>query len=160
VAADDKYDICETVYRFAYGVDTRDWALYRSIFPDEVRVDYSSYGGYAPAVQLSDAWVAGIAPFFNGLAATQHSMSNGLVDLDGDRAHCRMYLRAHHVFEPEDPASWFTVGGYYDDDLVRSSEGPVGWLISSVKLTVTWRAGDPRIMSLGRKRGLEMQGEL
>jgi len=59
VTADDKYDICETVYRFAHGVDTRDWALYRSIFADEVRVDYSSYGAFAPTVQSADAWVAG-----------------------------------------------------------------------------------------------------
>ena len=128
MTADDKYDICETVYRFAHGVDTRDWALYRSIFADEVRVDYSSYGAFAPTVQSADAWVAGITPVW-----------------------------AHHVFEPADPASSFTLGGFYDDDLVRSSNGPVGWLITSVKLTVTWRTGDPKIMSIARRRGIEMQ---
>jgi hypothetical protein len=158
MSLEDKYNVCETVYRFAHGVDTRDWNLYRSIFTDEVAVDYSSYAGFSPATVSRDEWIEGVRPTFNGLDATQHSMSNPVVKLEDDVAHCRMYLWAHHVFDAQDPLSWFTLGGYYDDRLVRSNDGPAGWLIDSVKLTVTWRTGDQRIMAAGRKRGLAQLG--
>lgn len=32
-------------------------------------------------------------------------MSNPLVELEGDSAQIAMYVRAHHVFDPEDPES-------------------------------------------------------
>ena len=154
MTSEDKLAVAETIYRFALGLDTRDWDLYRSIFAEEVSVDYSSYAGFSPAKVTGDNWVAGVRPSFNGLHATQHSMTNPLVQIEGERARCRMYLWAHHVFDESDPTSWFTLGGYYDDTLVRSMLGPVGWLIDGVKLTVNWRAGDESIMSAGRKRGL------
>ena len=61
-----------------------------------------------------------------------------------------MYMQAHHVFDADDPASWFTIGGYYDDTLVRSDAGPAGWLLTGVTLTVLWRMGDPAIMVAAR----------
>ena len=92
MTVDDEYDICETVYRFAYGVDTRDWALYRSIFADEIHVDYSSYGGYAPTVQLGDAWVADIAPLFMGSPPHSTRCPTRWSTSMATGAHCRMYV--------------------------------------------------------------------
>ncbi len=37
--------VAETVYRYAVGIDTRDFTLYRSIFADQVTIDISSYNG-------------------------------------------------------------------------------------------------------------------
>jgi hypothetical protein len=70
--------------------------------------------------------------------------------LDGDAAAITMDVQARHVFDADDPASWYTVGGFYDDTLVRVDNG---WLLSGVRLTVTWRAGDPAIMALARAAG-------
>ncbi len=150
---DDKLAVAETVYRYAYGIDTRDWALYRSIFDDQVTIDFSSYSGGAASTMTAAQWLAGVRPLFTGLDATQHSMTNPLAVIDGDRATCRMYMQAHHVHRPADPASWFTIGGYYDDTLVRSAAGPGGWLITGVTLSVLWRRGDPTIMDLARREG-------
>lgn len=148
--ADDKSAVAETIYRYAEGIDTRDFALYRSIFADEVAIDFSSYSGAPASTMTGDAWVAGVRPLFEGLAATQHSMTNPLPVVSGDTATCRMYMQAHHVFDADDPASWFTIGGYYDDTLVRSDAGPSGWLLTGVTLTVLWRMGDPAIMVAAR----------
>jgi hypothetical protein len=149
--AADKLDVAETVYRYATGVDRRDWALYRSLFTDTVSIDFSSYSPDQPRrVMSADDWVAGLVPLFSGLAATQHSMTNPLAMVDGDAAMITMYMRAHHVYDPDDPASWYTVGGYYDDTLVRLDSR---WLLTGVRLTVTWRAGDPAIMDLARAAG-------
>jgi len=149
MSADDELAVAETVYRYALGVDTRDWAMYRAQFADRVHVDFSSYSGRPPADIAADDWVAGVQPLFTGLHATQHMMTNPLVDVDGDTARIRMYVQATHVLDPADPASVFTVGGYYDDDLVRSGDR---WIFTGVKLTVLWRTGDQSIMEKARAK--------
>jgi len=156
VSAEDRLAVAETVYRYAVGIDTKDFALYRSIFAPEVAVDFTSYGGGTASVVTAERWVDNVRPLFTGLAATQHSMTNPLPVVDGDHATCRMYMQAHHVFEPADPASWFTIGGWYDDVLTRSPEGPAGWLLTGVTLTVLWRRGDPEIMPAARAAGEAM----
>jgi hypothetical protein len=40
---EDRVAVLETVYKYALGIDIRDWGLYRSIFTDEIEVDFSSY---------------------------------------------------------------------------------------------------------------------
>jgi len=149
--AADKLAVAETVYRYATAVDRRDWILYRSLFADTVTIDFSSYDPDLPPRQMSaDDWVVGVVPLFTGLAATQHSMSNPLATIDGDVATITMYVQAHHVFDPTNAASWYTIGGYYDDTLARVNGR---WLLTGVRLTVTWRAGDPGIMDLARAEG-------
>ena len=149
--ASEELAVAETVYRYATGVDRRDWALYRSLFADTVAIDCSSYDSDLPLRQMSaDEWVAGLVPLFTGLAATQHSMTNPLATIDGDTAAITMYVQAHHVFDPTDAASWYTIGGYYEDTLARVDGR---WLLTGVRLTVTWRAGDPEIMELARAEG-------
>jgi SnoaL-like domain len=156
VDSGDKLAVAETVYRYATGVDRRDWQLYRSLFTDTVSVDFSSFQPeLSPRVMNTDDWVAGLVPLFTGLAATQHSMTNPLVTVDGDGAAITMYMRAHHVHDPDDPGSWYTVGGYYDDTLVCVDSR---WLLTGVRLTVTWRAGDPAIMELARTAGNRLLG--
>lgn len=158
MTADDKLAVAETIYRYAIGIDTRDFTLYRSIFAAEVAIDFSSYNGREPATMSADDWVAGLIPLFSGLDATQHTMTNPIAEIDGDGACCRMYMQAHHVYQPDDPTSWFTIGGYYDDTLVRSADGPAGWLITGVTLTVLWRRGDPGIMAAATAAGRAVDG--
>lgn len=147
--ADDRNAVTDTVYRYAWGIDTRDWALYRSIFADHVAIDFTSYNPASVAAEMAaDDWVANLIPLFTGLDATQHTMTNPLVDIDGDTARCRMYMQAVHMFT-EDPEPEFTIGGYYDDQLVRTTNG---WRLNAVTLTVTWRRGNPDIMRRARER--------
>ena len=152
----DQLAVAETLYRYAMAVDRRDWASYRSLFADTVAIDFSSFGpGLAPRVMSADDYVSGVIPQFTGFAATQHVMTNPLATLDGDQAAITMYMQARHVYDSDDPASWYTVGGYYEDTLVRSVRG---WLLTGVRLTVTWRAGDPAIMELARVAGSRLLG--
>jgi len=152
---EDHTEITRRVYEYAYGIDTRDWALYRSIFADEITTDFSSYNGNPAAAMTADAWVDGVKILFTGLDATQHSMSNPLVDLDGDRARCRMYMQAEHFFLNAEGSRDFAIGGYYDDRLVRTSEG---WKIEAVTLNVLWSRGNRHIMELAARLGAERLG--
>lgn len=152
--AADRLDVAETIYRYAVGIDTKDFVLYRSIFAPDVHIDFASYSGGEPATMTSDDWVERLVPVFGGLAATQHSMSNPITAVDGDEATCRMYIRAHHVLDEAVDSDWFTIGGFYDDTLVRSAEAPAGWLLTGVRLTVLWRQGNREIMETALQRGL------
>ena len=107
--------------------------------------------GQPRVTMAADDWVAGVKPLFGGLAATQHMMSNPLVELEGDSAEITMYVRAHHVFDPEDPESYYTIGGYYRNRLVRERGD---WKLVRVKLIVTWRLGHPEIMEAARAAGI------
>jgi hypothetical protein len=153
MTVEDRLNVAETVYLYGYGVDTRDFALFRSIFPEHVAIDFTSFHGGNAMEVAADQWVAGVRRLFTGLAATQHLMTNPLPSVDGDTATCRMYVQAHHVYDADDPASWYTIGGHYDDTLVRSADGPAGWLLTGVTLKVLWRRGDPDIMSRARRSG-------
>jgi len=153
---DSRIDVAETVYRFAYGIDQRDWVGYRTIFvppPAGITFDYSSYNGRPSSAMDVDAWVGTITPLFTGLDATQHTMSNPLVEIDGAEARCRVYMQAAHFLWRDDLETMtgsnepeFTIGGYYDDHLVRGDDDR--WQIDAVQLTVWWRRGNEAIMKL------------
>jgi len=151
VIVSDHQAVCETVYAYATGIDTRNWPLYRSIFADEVSVDFTSYSPTQPAVRMrADAWVASVQPLFSGLAATQHTMTNPTVELRANDATCTMYMQAVHALDHGNDETWFSVGGYYCDELVRT---PLGWRITAVTLTILWRRGDESIMATAARRG-------
>lgn len=133
-------------YEYAFGIDTRDFGLLRSVFADEVYMDFSSYNDRPAASVAADDWVAGCAMLFNGLDATQHSMTNPLVDVaDDDHATQRMAMQAAHFLDGIE----FTIGGWYQDSLIRTADG---WRINAVTLNVTWRRGDESIMAAAVER--------
>lgn len=141
----DFNDITRRVYEYAYGIDTRDWRLYRSIFTDEIHMDFKSYNGAPGNTMKADDWVSGCRRLFDNLDATQHTMTNPLVDVSGDTARCRMYMQAEHFLQNRAGDAGFALGGYYDDQLIRTAEG---WKIRAVTLNVLWNRGNRHIMEL------------
>lgn len=152
----DFVTITRKLYEYALGIDTRDWDLYRSIFCDQISVDFRSYDGETHAALAADDWVAGLKVQFTGLDCTQHVMSNPVVDVDGDTARCRMYMKAEHFLQNNSGSHDFAIGGYYDDRLIR---GDAGWLIESVTLNVFWSRGNRGIMTLAADIGASRLSE-
>lgn len=151
----DRAEIVETVYKYATGIDTRDFALHRSIYTDEIEMDFSSYAGTeAGYVKMkADDWANGLRGLFPGLDATQHSMSNPRVEVDGDKATCIVYMQAEHFLANSEGDNSHAIGGYYTDDLVRTSDG---WKVCRVKLTILWQRGNKHVMQLGMQRATEL----
>ena len=145
----DRALIVETVYLYATAVDSRDFALYRSIFTDEIDVDFSSYfssdqGGRPGWVTMpADTWVASVRGVFAALEATQHSLSNPRVVIEGDVATCEIYVQADHFLANREGDNYHTVGGFYTHTLVRTT---AGWRLNRIKLTVRWQRGNKHIM--------------
>lgn len=141
----DSEEIIRRKYEYAYGIDTRDWTLYRSIFTDEITMNFSSYSGAPESKMPADAWVANCRRLFDHLDATQHVMTNPIVEQDGATARLRMYMKAEHFLQTRTGNSDFALGGYYDDRLVKT---PDGWRICAVTLNVFWNRGNRDIMRL------------
>lgn len=152
----DRTRIVETVYRYATGIDRRDWDLYRSVFADEVTMDFSSWNGRPAVTMPADEWVAGVVPLFEGLDATQHVLTQPTVEIDGDRATCTVYMSAEHFLWNDRGDDWHSLGGWYTDTLVRTADG---WRIDGVTLTVLWNKGNRGVLHLARERTAKREAE-
>lgn len=150
----DRAEVSDVLHRYATGLDRRDWALYRSIFTDEVDMDFSSIGMPAGRV-AADTWVERARVLFAGFDATQHLSANHVHDICGDEATCTSYMRAEHFVLNSEGENYYTMGGYYTNRLVRTAEG---WKLRGVTLTVTWNRGNRHVLRLAARRGRERLG--
>jgi hypothetical protein len=142
---DDIAAVCATQYAFAQGIDTRDWRLLESQFTDPFELDYSSHRAGSTGNITPQDWVAHARRRFETMSATQHTMTNPRVTVDGGTARCRMYVEAWHVAEIDGATSWCTIGGEYRNQFVRVDGR---WLISHLELERRWTIGDPRLLDL------------
>ncbi|MEY2402256.1 MAG: hypothetical protein QOJ08_2367 [Ilumatobacteraceae bacterium] len=155
-SVEDRMNIAETMAGFAAGLDTRDWALLRSVFTDNIDVDYRSWRSDSFGPMSADAWVARATRMFPGFDSTQHSLTNLRFEIDGDTATCHAYVRADHYLVNNFGDSMFTIGGIYSDRLVRHD---AGWLICGKTLKVLWSKGNKQIMTLAVERAAELGNE-
>ncbi len=149
----DRAEISDVVHRYATGLDMRDWKLFRSIFTDEIQMDFSSVGIPAGPFK-ADHWVDDAKTLFAGFGATQHVSSNHVHDVRGDEATCVSYMKAEHFVPDVQGEDRWTIGGYYTNELVRT---PEGWKIRKLTLTVTWSRGNPEIVRVALRRGREIR---
>jgi hypothetical protein len=145
----DELAVCRTLYRFAAAIDQRDWDAYRSVFTDEIDLDYSSYRAGDVGRVRADDWVDRAKALFPGLDASQHCLNNPLVTVTDDTADISIYVQAEHFLTNADGDNWFTLGGYYSDRLVRYGSD---WRISGKKLVVTWNRGNRSVLTLAAAR--------
>ena len=151
----DRLAISDVQLRYATGVDTRDWVLYRSCFTDEIDTDFTSIFGGEPRRVKADRWVASARQILTGLKATQHMITNHVITITGDEATCVAYVQARHHLPNQLGESDQTMFGYYTNRFVRT---PDGWKITACKLTVTWNSGNWAIFDLARKVFDEAEG--
>lgn len=153
MAGDAHRDITKLMARFARAIDLRDWELYRSVFTDEIEIDYTSYRPGNGGLFKAEDWVQRGRMLFPGLAASQHFLSNLDITVDGDDGTVVSYVRAEHVLPNTAGDAVFTIGGYYTDSVVR-----VGgeWKICRKQLTVLWNTGNPQVLAMARERAAEL----
>ena len=76
----DRAEISDVQLRYATGLDSRDWALFRSIFTDEIETDFTSIFGGEPRKLTADRWTEAARRSVGGLAATQHMITKNVRD--------------------------------------------------------------------------------
>jgi hypothetical protein len=118
----DKAQISDVLIRYATGIDSKDWVLFRSCWADEVDVDYAEVGKFTDP----DAFTELMEQLHGSMGQTYHRLSNFVIDVDGDRAAVRSYVHAVLMLTPDDQDNWIDVVGHYQDVFVRT---PAGWRI-------------------------------
>lgn len=114
----DKLEIHEQLARYARGVDTHDWELWKSVFTPDAVVDYSLSG--VPSGSRDEV-AAFLAEGFASIPWATHHISNIEIDLDGDRADVRaMFYNPMQLPGMDEPSA---TGGYYRHSFVRTPEG-------------------------------------
>ena len=134
-ALSDRQEIVELLYRYARGVDTRDWALWRTVFTEDAELDYSTTGGPVGGRDEVTSWLEssiGLLPMIH------HVVSNFQIDLDGDRAKVRALF--HCTAQLPGLDDLLVTGGYYDEELVRT---PAGWKIHRLFEDNRWMQNPP-----------------
>jgi hypothetical protein len=145
VSADDRAAVLDVLARFAHGIDSRDWALYRTVFASEIDVDYTSYRPGSRSRMPADEWVDRARRLFPGLDATQHVLVNAWVRAEGGGVRVQTSMRADHFLD----GARYSLGGTYVHRLV-ADEGR--WRISAVTLTVGWTEGDRQMLARAAER--------
>lgn len=126
----DELEIASLFTRYCSAVDSKDWQLYRSMFTDDARVDYSAAG---LVVGTCDEAVDFLGRHQASITTGMHYVTNVETRFDGDRAEAvAMWFNAVRL-PGETDTSFF--GGRWHDELIRT---PSGWRIQNLRLEVTW----------------------
>ena len=110
----DRIAISDFLTAYSRAVDTKDWALFRSLFTEDAEIDYTSSGGIAGGVEEVATWMESTMAMFS---TTQHIIANETVAIDGDTASVQAVLFNPMVFEARHALLHLWCG--YDHDLVR-----------------------------------------
>ncbi len=126
----DVEQITDVLNRYATGIDTKNWALFRTCFTDDARFDYGEIGQCSDADGITEFMVAA----HQRMSDTKHMLQNMVVDRQGhDHATAVTYVHAVQALAA-DPNPWIDGVGQYEDQLVRTDDG---WRISARKFTQT-----------------------
>jgi SnoaL-like domain len=88
----DERDIQRALTLFARAMDDRDWTAMADILADDAEGDFGTGRLYGSA-----AIIELIRSFLDSCGPTQHLLGNVIIDVDGDKAVSRAYIRDVHL---------------------------------------------------------------
>ena len=137
--ATDHNAIVNVINLYALAVDTLCFDLFDRVFTPDVQLDYYPGSRMAGLAQVKQEFLLA----HEGLDASQHTVANHQVIVDGDRANAIAYVVARLIRNvPEGGVNYWEFGGWYDDSLVRT---PAGWRIQRRACRGNWWEGNPRV---------------
>ncbi|PEQ11417.1 hypothetical protein B2G71_17150 [Novosphingobium sp. PC22D] len=134
---------------YAFGIDSRDWARYRSVFTDIVDMDFSSWHGGTALRIPADEWVAQVRDRQSGFDGTQHLLSNHRFAFDDAGATGTAYVVARHYLNVDGEPHVQAIGGYYFHRFVSAADG---WKIAACTLNFLWTQGDRNLFRHAARR--------
>ncbi|TIU87986.1 MAG: nuclear transport factor 2 family protein, partial [Mesorhizobium sp.] len=135
----------EAVAGIGLYADLREWNRVRSYFAARVTTDYTSLFGGEVATSDRDALIAQWQGLLPGFDATQHLITNIVVEGAGNDAVARSHVRATHWFDTR----FWTVGASYLHRLVRT---PEGWRVSAIAIRRLCEEGDRAVLAAAADR--------
>jgi hypothetical protein len=127
--------------RYARACDTRDWAIFDTVFAPEMSADYGEFQleGRAPVVDS-------IRSFLGGCGPSQHMLGNFIISVTGKSADSRCYIRAFHQGKGDKAHMIYEVFGEYQAHWRRL---PEGWRVMEWVMRVDCEIGSREILGPG-----------
>ena len=132
-APSDRQEIIDLAVAYCWALDTGDYEVLRSVFTADATAQLGS-SSQSGVEEIIERVSTSLAKF----VGSQHMVSTHQVVTDGDTATARCFLQAQHMRREGEAAPLYTVGGRYEDRLVRTASG---WRIAHRDLMVMWRDG-------------------
>ena len=118
----DRFKIIETMNKYAIGIDTKDYSLFRSIFLDDVKVKVIFDPNWREEGEVifnsKEDWVAYVKESIDQYRATQHMLGNPMISFDGEIAVVRTDLQATHYYI-DNPEVKTVLWGFYETHMVK-----------------------------------------
>ena len=118
----DRFKIIETMNKYAIGIDTKDYSLFRSIFLDDVKVKVIFDPNWREEGEVifnsKEDWVAYVKESIDQYRATQHMLGNPMISFDGEIAVVRTDLQATHYYIDK-PEVKTVLWGFYETHMVK-----------------------------------------
>lgn len=148
--ANDRAEIADTLYRYAFGLDHGDADSLASAFTEDAVLDFTpaatKLGIKFGVITGRDAIVQKLIPLIGPLD-TSHTASNLQIEVNDDSATLQGYVMSQH-FMPGEGSRQGTEHtlfmNRYDADLVRDGSA---WRFQRVTIDNAWAEGDPTIIT-------------
>jgi ketosteroid isomerase-like protein len=106
----DEHDVTRALNLFARAMDDRDYAAMAAILAEDAHGDLGT-----GRLEGSTAIIETIRGFLDECGPTQHLLGNIIIDVTGDTAVSRSYVRDVHLNSTADPTTrFYTIGDYHD----------------------------------------------
>ena len=156
--AADRYEIADTLHRYAFGLDHNDVDSLGSAFTDDCVFDFRPAGAKIgldfPVLRGRQAILENLLPLLGPLD-TSHTASNIQIEISDDSATLYAYVMAQHFMPREGSqrgAESALLMNRYDCELLRDGQK---WRFKRVTIDNAWVQGDPEILNaLARRRVL------
>lgn len=130
----DKEVIRELLVRFCRAIDRADEGLLRTMYHPDGTDDRHGVKRTAPE------YIDWLLKWLKTVKLTAHTVSNMLIDVEGDAAYGETYFHAYHRLEHEGKDYDLFVGGRYLDRFERR-DGV--WRIASRRVVYDWNRREP-----------------
>lgn len=126
--------IVEVTHRYCWALDARQWHVLDEVFAADATAELAS-----PLLEGREAIVGRVRGTVEALDATQHTVTNHLIEVNGSSATSMCYLHAQHVLAAAEGGPLFVVAGRYHDRLAVTD---AGWRIVHRRLKIVWTEGN------------------
>src|SRR5580765_5449160 len=147
----DRYEIADTLHRFAFGLDHGDADSLASAFTEDCIFDFRPAGRKLkidfPKLSGREAIVNALIPFLGPLD-TSHTVSNLQIEVSDDSATLYAYVMSQHFMPREGcrPGSEHALlMNRYDCELVRDG---AKWRFNRLTIDNAWLQGDAEILNV------------
>ncbi len=148
--AHDRFEIADTLNRYAFGLDHGDPDSLASAFTENCVIDFSSaaqkLGLIFPVLTGRERVLEVLIPMLGPLD-TSHTASNLQIEVSGDTATLHAYIMSQHFMPGQGPkrgSDYALLMNRYDAELVRDG---AKWRFKRVVIDNAWADGDPEIIT-------------